>query len=212
VRWKVFEGIDEIDVRPLLATARRRRFRRGETIFHEGDPGDSLHLIASGHVAIRVATPSGDVATLNVLGPSDYFGELAALSTGRRSATVAALEHAETLEVSAAEVQRFERAMPTFDRASLVLMAHTVRAMSDLLLEARFVPAPRRVARRLAALADIYGEEPIPLSQDDLAGLSGATRQTVNRALIDLRDRGAIDTRRSRITIVDRALLEQAAR
>ena len=63
----------------LLSAARRRTFRKGEVVFHEGDPADALHLVTSGHLAVQVATPDGERATLNVLGPGAHVGELALL-------------------------------------------------------------------------------------------------------------------------------------
>src|SRR4051812_5777117 len=77
----------------LLAAARRRRFRKGDTLFHEGDPGDALHLVEKGHVAIQTTTLLGDVATLNVLGPGDVFGEQALIAPEAvRTASAVALE------------------------------------------------------------------------------------------------------------------------
>ena len=81
----------------LLAEMRRRRFKRGEVVFHEGDPGDTLHLIEKGHVAIRATTPLGDVATFAVLGPGEVFGDQALLTpSAKRTASAVALEAAET--------------------------------------------------------------------------------------------------------------------
>ena len=73
--------------REVLAAARRRRFKRNEVVFHDGDPGDTLHLVVSGHFAIRITTPMGDQAMVRVFGPGDYFGELAMLSAGPRRGT-----------------------------------------------------------------------------------------------------------------------------
>lgn len=93
--WSFLEGVPEEDRRRLLAATRRRRFARREVLFHEGDPGDTVHR---GRVAVRITTPSGDVATLRVRGPGEVIGELALLdSASRWLATVVALERSETL-------------------------------------------------------------------------------------------------------------------
>jgi CRP/FNR family transcriptional regulator, cyclic AMP receptor protein len=90
--------LQEADRRELLTRA-RRRFARHEVLFHEGDRGDSLHLVSRGHVALRIHTPLGDIATMRVVPPGEFFGELAVVSPGPRNATAAALEPVETLEI-----------------------------------------------------------------------------------------------------------------
>lgn len=212
MRWALFDEVDPVHVQSLLASARRRRFGRGETVFHEGDPGDSLHLIDKGYLAVRVTTPAGDVATLRVLRAGQHFGDLAVLSTGRRSATITALEKAETLEVPSAVIHTFSEEHRSFERAMARVIAQQLRSQSHQLLEAMYLPAPRRLARRLAELSDLYGEGHIPLTQDDLAGMSGTTRQTVNQLLVEWRDAGIVELGRGRVTILDRALLDRAAR
>ena len=98
MEWELLRPLSEEERREVLRLARRRRFRRGEVLFHEGDPGDTLHLIDRGHVAMRVTTPLGDVATLIIEGPGGYFGELALISeNGTRNSTVVALDAVETL-------------------------------------------------------------------------------------------------------------------
>ncbi len=100
MEWPLLPSLSEVERREVLTLARRRRFRRGEVIFHEGDPGDTLHLIDRGHVAMRVTTPRGDVATLLVEGPGSHFGELALVSeSGTRNSTVVALGATETLSL-----------------------------------------------------------------------------------------------------------------
>src|SRR5947208_1445669 len=102
--WPLLRSLPEEDRRRVLAAARRRRFARREVLFHEGDPGDTLHLIDKGRVAIRITTPLGDVATVGVLGRGDVVGEMAILEEGgRRGATVMALEATETLSVRSEE-------------------------------------------------------------------------------------------------------------
>ena len=90
MEWTLLSSLTADEQMRVISQTHRRRFRKGEIIFHEGDPGDSLHLIAKGHVAVRRSTPLGDVATLLVLGPGDFFGEMALLDRGPRHATVIA--------------------------------------------------------------------------------------------------------------------------
>lgn len=212
VRWSVFEQIDPDEVRQLLQLARRRRFRKGDSVLHEGDPADSLHLIDSGFVSVRVTTPAGDVATLHMLGPGDHFGDLVMIAGDRRSATVTAASKLETLELRYADLDRFRRQHAAFEQALLVTLAQQLRRTSASLLESMYLPAATRIARRLGDLRALYGSDQIPLTQDDLAGLSGATRQTVNQVLTDLKDRSIVDLGRGKVTVLDPAGLERAMR
>ncbi|MDQ1509658.1 MAG: family transcriptional regulator, cyclic receptor protein [Actinomycetota bacterium] len=75
--WPLLDTLSEPDRRELLTRARRRRFAHQEVLFHEGDPGDSLHLVSRGHVALRIHTPLGDIATVRIVRPGEFFGELA---------------------------------------------------------------------------------------------------------------------------------------
>jgi CRP-like cAMP-binding protein len=212
VRWGLFEEVDEQQVRQLLAAARRRRFAKGETVFHEGDPGESLHLIDKGFLAVRVTTPGGEVATLRVLRSGQHFGDLAMLSSEHRSATVTALDKSETLELPATTIREFSSEHRSFERAMARVIAHQLRNQSQQLLEAMYLPVPRRLARRLAELSDLYDAPVVPLTQDDLAGISGTTRQTVNQLLTEWREAGVVELGRGRVTVLDRHRLDRLAR
>src|SRR5262249_39814212 len=184
------------ELRQLLQLARRRTFRRGEIVFHQDDPADSLHLVAKGRFAIRTCTPRGDSATVAVVAPGDVFGEIAFLyENPRRTATVEAFEESETLGVYDLEFARVRREHPEVTEALLRLLAADLRAMNERLLEAFHVPAERRVLRRVSELAEVYadgdhGTITIPLKQEILAGMAGTSRATVNATLRDAKDSG----------------------
>lgn len=216
--WPVLASLTEAERRVLLGAARRRSFARGETLVHEGDPADSVHFIAQGRLAVKASLPSGDSATLSILAPGEYFGELALLrDDSRRSATVVALEPAETLSLAASAFHRLCSAHPQVERALTVLLADRVDQLSGRLLEAMYVGLDRRVFRRLVELASTYGAGgpgpvTIPLTQADLANLVGGTRPTVNQVLQQLADTGVVGLRRGRIDVLDvRALTRRAS-
>jgi CRP/FNR family cyclic AMP-dependent transcriptional regulator len=204
------------DRRRLLATTRRRKFAAGEVIFHEGDRGDSVHLIERGRVAIRVGTVLGDVATLTMLGPGSAFGELALIDGNeRRSATVVAIDATDTRVVDHGEFERLRREHPQIQRFLVELLAAQVRQLSALAVEAMFVPADTRVLRRLLAVAQQFGENEgtvITLTQDDLASMAGTTRPTANRVLKRAEADGLLRLGRGRIEILDAARLAHRAR
>lgn len=116
--WALSAEIPPEQARLVLAQARRRRFARCEVVFHEGDPGETLHLIESGHVAVRVTTPLGDTATLRVIGPGGHLGELAVVSPAPRSATILALDPTETLALHRDEMNALRAKHPEVDQGA----------------------------------------------------------------------------------------------
>jgi CRP-like cAMP-binding protein len=135
------------------------------------------------------------------------------VSVGPRSATVAALEPAETYALSQTDFDRLRRDHPGVNRVLVSVLASALRRMDELLVEAYYTGAEKRVLRRLRDLAAVYGDGPdqivIPLTQEDLAGLAGTSRATINRVLRDEEQRGTLRLARGKTTIVD---LDQIAR
>jgi CRP-like cAMP-binding protein len=224
VRWTFLEGVPEEDRRRLLAATNRRRFARREVLFHEGDRSDTVHLLDRGRVAVRITTPSGEVATVRVRGPGAVIGELALLggpsgSVARRTATVIALEQAETLSLHRDQFMELRTAHPSVDDFLVNVLAEEVSRLSGLLVEALHVPADTRVVRRLLALASLYAVgEPsmsgveVPLTQEDLASLAGTSRATVNRVVGEAEKAGLVELRRGRVIVLDPDGLERRAR
>jgi len=213
----LFDVLSDADRREVVQRSRRRAFKAGEVVFHEGESGDSLHIIESGLVAVRGATPLGDVTTFAVLGPGATFGEVAlVLEERERSATAVAIAPTRTLALHRRDVNELRDSVPALGRAVEIALALAVRRLSARLLEAHYVASDKRVARRLVELASIVGEVAdgtvIPFTQDDLAGLAGAARPTVNKILQELREAGAIDLGRGRIVVSDAATLLRKAR
>ena len=208
-------GVPEEEVRRLLSVARRRRFSRGEVVFHRDDPADSLHLVQKGRFAVKVMTPLGDTATLAVRGPGDSFGEMALVSEdARRAATVAALEEAETYAVYQAEFHRLRKEHPQVNQVLIAFLAGEVRRQNELLLEALYVPVERRLRRRLVELVSSYesGGGEIPLTQEQLAELAGTSRATVNKVLREEQERGTVELRRGRTIVLDSDALARRSR
>jgi CRP-like cAMP-binding protein len=217
MRFRLLVGVPEAETQRLLAVARRRRFVRGEVVFHRDDPADCLHLIARGRFAVRVITPSGENATVAVRGVGDNFGETALLaSKPRRSATVSALEPAETVVLDADALEQLRAAFPGVDRILFAFLAAELRRQNDLLLEALYLPVDRRLRRRLLELASIYGgergEAEIPLTQAELASMAGTSRATANQILRAEQKAGTLRLGRGHLVVRDRAALARRAR
>ncbi len=177
---------------------------------HAGDEGQTLFLVETGHAAVRMVTEYGDNTTFAVLGPGDSFGELALLGEGhRRSASVVALEDLSVLTLSRTQLESLGQA--SFHGLLIRVLAQQVHRLSGQLVEARFVPVRHRVARALVVLCDQYAGDgaraSLLVTQDDIAGLAGATRPTVNQVLRTLEEAGAIELHRGRVEVIDRAVL-----
>jgi CRP/FNR family cyclic AMP-dependent transcriptional regulator len=165
-----------------------------------------------------VITPVGDSALLSIRGPGEAFGELALVASGgERSATVTALEPAETRSVFRDDFANLRRQHPGIDGVLVSLLADEVRRLSQHLVEAYYADAETRIRRRLRDVAELYagtGDGPtvVPLNQEDLAGLAGTSRATANRVLRDEEQRGTLELGRGRITIHDLPALRHRAR
>ena len=215
------DDLPDDERRQLLAEARRRKFAKNEVVFHEGDPGDAVHLIIKGHVAIRATTPLGDVATFTVLGAGEAFGEQALLSGDNvRTASAVALEPTETHAISRERFEHVRQSHPQVDRLLVQVLAAQVRRLSTHLTEALYVPVETRLLRRLVALGESYangndagsGGTLIPLTQDDIATMAGTTRPTANVVLRGLVEDGLVSLGRGRFHVLDVPGLEARAR
>jgi CRP-like cAMP-binding protein len=205
----------------IMSASRPRRYHRGDVVFQEGEPGDTLHLVRSGRLAVRVSTDAGESATLRVLRPGDAFGELSLLhpdGAHLRSATVTALEQVETLVLPRSAFESLRASHPQVERLLMALLAERVDELSQRLLEALYVGVERRVLRRLLELVEIYGDSAlsgsdttIPLTQDDLAGLAGARRPTVNQVLQRLATQKVVVLKRGSIVVTDPTELRRRA-
>jgi CRP/FNR family transcriptional regulator, cyclic AMP receptor protein len=217
VGWALLDTLDEADRREVLSACRRRKFDRGEVVFHEGDPGDTLHLIAKGHVAVRTTTPRGDQALIRVLGAGDFFGELAVIAPAPRNATIACLDSTETLGLHREAFDELRAKNPGVNAVLMQALIAEVRRLSAQLSEALYLPAESRVWKRVTDLARLYTTAAnnvvtIPLTQDDVAHMAGTTRPTANQVLRSGEVNGVLRISRGRIDILDVAALEKLAR
>jgi CRP-like cAMP-binding protein len=211
VEWPILAGLPPADRRQVLEGARRRRFAPDEVLFHQGDPAASLHLVTTGRVAVRLMTAGGESFTVDVLAPGDVLGELALLVPGAtRSATAVALEPTETLVLDRSVFDRLRREVPGVTEVLIRLLVDRVRHLDARLVEALYVQADVRVLRRLLELTTMYGPV-VPLRQEDLAGLAGTTRASVNRVLRRMERSGAVALGRARVEVLDGAAVARAA-
>lgn len=218
MEWRLLRGLSEPDLARVLASARTRRFESGTVIFHEGDPGNAVHLLESGRVAIRITTPDGESATLTVVAAGDAFGEMALLRrSATRTATAVALGRVTTLSLERDVFRRLCTEHPSIERLLVGVLAARVERLSEHLVQALYLSVDKRLVRRLLELRRIF-ETPgqattmIPLTQEDLAGLVGTTRPTVNAILRQLQEAGIVALSRGRIEILNLPELTRAGR
>jgi CRP-like cAMP-binding protein len=208
---QLFDLLGPDAARALREVGDRRRYRRREVLFRQGDVGDSVHFVERGHVVVRGDRPMGDGLTLAVLGPGDYFGDVAVLSAeGRRSATVESLDECVTFVLGADAFLELRDAHPAVRRAMAESLARMSRRLVDRLLDARHIDARGRLVRQLLRLDELF-RGPIPFTQEDLANYVGVTRVTVNQILGSLADQGLLAVRRGSVELLDVTRLREEA-
>jgi CRP-like cAMP-binding protein len=216
-RCALFAHVRDEVLHELGRQMRRRKFRRNEVIFHQGDPGESLHVVASGAVKIVLPSAEGEEAIIATLRPGDFFGELALLDGAPRSATAVALEPSETLTLPRTTFRDMLDRDPGLRDALLEGLAHELRRLTSHVEELHFLDLAGRLAIRLARLAreqDSTSREvrlDWPYTQSDLAAMIGGTRQSVNKLLSGLVDRGFVVIERDTLIVPDVEALAREA-
>ena len=207
-RSPLFEGIESAELTRIAETMVRRRYRRNEVIFHEGDPGDSLHVVVIGRVKITRESADGNEAIVVMLTPGDAFGELVLLDGAPRSATATATEPTETVTLSRAVFADLVDGGSPFRWHLLGGVAQRVRRLTDQLAEVHFLDLTGRLASQLTRLAEEQSPGAVTdirlgrqLTQSDLGAMVGGTRQRVNQILGDFEAEGLVTVEGGGITI-----------
>ena len=206
-----FSGLDAVALERVAVGMRSRRFRRGEVIFHLGDPGDALFVIVSGDVKISLPSETGEEAILATLGPGTVFGELALLDGAPRSATATALGPTETVVLPRDRFRELIASEAGVRDALLASIAGELRRLTTHVEELHFLDMTGRLAARLVRLAQDGGTAledgsvrlRANLTQADLAAMVGCTRQSVNKLLGQFTDDRLLRLERDGIVITD---------
>ena len=192
------------------ARSRLRAFPKGAALFNEGETSDRVVLLGSGQVKVSFFTDDGKEIVLGLRGPGELLGEFSALDGEPRSATITALEPVDAQVISVEEFKDFIMSRPRVALLLLQTLSAKLRDADLKRIEFGAFDTVGRVARRLLELSERFGEQTddgikvsFPLSQQDLAGWIGASREAVTKALQSLRDRGLIETHRKGITILE---------
>ncbi len=215
-----FAGLDEPTLERVHGTFHAVHMTRGSTILTEGEAAERFYVIASGRVKLGQATSSGAQHLLDVLGPGDSFGALPLLGQTRNDSEAQALTSGCLLVASAEEFGALVREFPQVAVAVLEDVSSRLRDAQTRLRDSGTAPVESRLAASLLTLSERLGRPEddgagrtlgAPLSQEDLAALTGSTLETVNRVLAQWRSRGLVRTARRQITLLDLPALREVA-
>lgn len=212
----VFSSLEPEQLSLLKSKLHRRQYQRGEVIFLQDDPADSMHIIVGGRVRISLTSEDGREKDIAVLQQGECFGEMALLDDSNRSATATAAEYSETLALHRQDFLDLLRDHPLVAARTTSMLTRRLRSVNRMVGDLAFLDVPTRLAKQLLELAETYAGDggqdhpvEIPLSQEELARLLGASRETISRALSGFRRLGILTTSHRRITITDRGALER---
>jgi CRP-like cAMP-binding protein len=190
-----------------------RELRRGDILFHEGDPPDALYLVLDGRIAIAMASQVDHrESVVALMEEGDLFGEMGLLDDGPRSAMARALETSNVLEVPFAPVRQMFDDDPRLLWNVTRLLATRLRVMDEVLADSVFLDVTGRTAKRLLELSGQSDEFQLPVTQEELAGMVGASRERVNKAIANFIKLGWIEQHDRTYRIVHRDRLELRAR
>jgi CRP/FNR family cyclic AMP-dependent transcriptional regulator len=204
----IFADLAENDIRDLMAVAKRRTFRSGEVIFHRDDPGQVLYMIKEGKVKICLISPDGQEISLAVLGAGEYFGEFALYDGLPRSADAIALEKVECYTLQRSDFQNAIMKSPKIAIQVLEGLSKRLRNTDQMVENLIFLDVYGRVAKKLLELSEAHGIKvengtliDVRLTQQELASMVGASRESVNKVMGYFADKGYISTDKHRVTL-----------
>jgi CRP-like cAMP-binding protein len=207
------------DLKALASKGRVRSYRPGAVIFGQGERGDSLHVVVSGAVRVNVLAPTGEEATLALLGPGECVGDLSLLDGRPRSASAVASGTTKTLMVTRNDFAQWLATRPKAGLALLETLALRVRRTDEALADLAFLDLPRRLAKQLLELARAHpevqsagqrGGTRLRITQAELAAMLGVSRESVNKQLNALAREGVLQLGRGSVTLLDmNALADQ---
>jgi CRP/FNR family transcriptional regulator, cyclic AMP receptor protein len=215
----LFEALNERDAQALRAEVRVLKLARGERLFSEGDTGDRLYIIMAGKIKLTRAAPDGRENLLSVHGPGEMFGELSLFDPVPRTSSATAVTDTQLAGLAHDSLHSWLSTRPEVAMYLLQALAQRLRRINDVKADLVFTDVPGRVAKALLDLAERFGVQAPEgmqvnhdLTQEELAQLVGASRETVNKALADFTSRGWIQLAAKSVLITDTDRLRKRAR
>jgi len=218
-RAPLFAALDDQTAESLISTMSPSRLERSDILFHEGDQGDRLYVIGEGKIKLGRTSSDGRENLLAILGPGEMFGELSLFDPGPRTATATAVAETQLVSMGHDQLKDFLATRPDVASTLLAALARRLRRTNDVLADLVFTDVPGRVAKALLDLAARFGR-PVDegllvahdLTQEELAQLVGASRETVNKALADFASRGWLRLEARAVLLLDVERLRRRAR
>ncbi|MBD8020518.1 MULTISPECIES: Crp/Fnr family transcriptional regulator [Brevibacterium] len=214
----LFAGLDDESTSALLKFMKPRSLRRGTVLFREGDSGNELYIVSTGKLKVGRESPDGRENLLSVVGPGEMIGELTLFDPGSRSTTVTAVSQTELLSLEHNDLMTWLEERPQAAMNLLRALAQRLRRTNDTVGDLVFSDVPGRVAKALLDLAQRFGKQgpdgtlvAHDLTQEELAQLVGASRETVNKALADFAARGWLRLEARAVVILDQERLSNRA-
>ncbi len=208
---ELFSGLDPEPVRRILDEAWTVRCRRNDVIFSEGDEAAALFVVRSGRIAIGRQSPDGRESLIDLMEPGDLFGDMPLFDGELRSAQARALEPSELLGVPYLPVRRVLEERPQLLWDVVAMLSRRLRSTDSALADSVFLDVTGRTAKRLLEVAGDADEFLLPITQEELAGLVGASRERVNKAISAFIRLGWLEQTDRRYRITDRTQLTRRA-
>ena len=215
----LFAALDVEAAAALKTSMDERRLLKGDILFSEGDPGDRLYVVTEGKIKLGHASGDGRESLLAVMGEGEMFGELSLFDPGPRTATATALTDATVLGLGHAALRPWLTGRSEVAESLLQALAQRLRRTNDTLADLVFSDVPGRVAKALLDLGERFGQSrpdglhvTHDMTQEELAQLVGASRETVNKALADFASRGWLRLESRSVVLLDVERLQRRAR
>lgn len=205
----LFSALDEATLDSVIKELEIVNLKRGKDLFLEGDEADTLYVVAEGRIAIIKSFVDRKDSMVALIEPGDLFGEMGLFQQQVRSATARAVEHSQLLMVPYPPIKHALESRPALLWSLVSLLAQRLRSTDEALADTMFLDVTGRTAKRILEISNNSDKFVIPLTQEELAGLVGASRERVNKTLAAFVKSGIIDIKDRNYTILDRDQLEQ---
>jgi len=218
-RAPLFTALDDAAATTLRESMTQVKVTKGHTLFKEGDAGDRLFVVVEGKLKLGTSSGDGRENLLSILGPGDMFGELSLFDPGPRTATATAVTDSRVLALANDQVIGWVTAHPQVSLQLLKRLARRLRRTNEVLADLVFADVPGRVAKAIMDLGERFGTKKDDglhvnheLTQEELAQLVGASRETVNKALADFAGRGWVRLEPRAVVVLDHERLSKRGR